>query len=160
MDIKTNQENDIKAKIQEILSKLDSLGIKSDFKDTQQSTEDEYSVIFKRLVKLYQSPENIAAYLKSMKSVSYWRKQRASIIYICVSILKRNENRDLAESKSKGATYYIDLLNLILDLPPIAPDQRIAKHSKKSDLRYLPDNWRQEIIKRMPTCQSASKTFH
>ena len=130
---------------------MENLGIKSDFRDTQKSTKDEYAIIFKRLLKKYETPEDIATYLKTLKSVSYWRKQRASIIYICASILRKSiDHEGLPECKPKVASYNIDLLNLILDLSPIAPEQRIAKHSKKSDLKHLPDNWRQEIINRMP----------
>lgn len=139
-------------------------------KELSKSTEDTYSKEFARLVKnaiAIEKPLNYDALIKLAKdtsSIRTWHKRRAALLYYFIEILDKNlkdqaalqrtalgsEEWFSAVAKVSNTTSFLVQLD---NEPPIALDKRKPKRSKKRDLRGLPDDWVQQIIKRMPTYQ-------
>lgn len=123
-----------------------------------------YKVEYARLINGTKSYAELISKARSTTSIRTWHRRRAAIIYVLLTLLKKflfkqdKMQKNLIEesewlAKVKDIKVTESLLTKVENEPALKKTNRKPAESKKKHLRGLPKDWREQIIRRMPTYQ-------
>ena len=130
-------------------------------------TEADYATMAMRLIGEHDSPAEVIKKAGNTQFATTWFKRRASLKFEAKKKMKAalseqdKIQRLMAGNQNDNALYvkwekwldeldfYTELLTAIPTGCPIPPEKKRRRHSKKQDLKGLPENWRERLIDEM-----------
>jgi integrase len=139
-----------------------------------EKTKAGYQRTMQRLNATAKSGAGIIANASKTRKISTWFSRRAAIIYTTRDLVERlMKTQDAMQRELRGAGQddprwrewratvreikpWASFLKQAYEVPAIPKTGRVARHSKRQDLKGLPADWREKIIKRLPAYAPAT----
>lgn len=114
---------------------------------SKQSITD-YTKVFMRLIKGASNPKEVLERAQKTKAKNTWFVRRAAVLYMCKlreHLATKALDAELAPNGILALPQSLldEIYKTFTEAPPLA--ERKPRHSKRQDMRQLPDNWCEQI---------------